>query len=447
MRHYRSLPLAIATACNLSLACICSCAAAASENPSSPRELLSQARRIAAQTPAPCRAHPPMARSDGTAVASPMISTIPGAAAGTTGGLGKRILNVTSADDVKPSKSYPWVPGSLRWAVEQARASGGAWIAFDPVLQGRTIRLESTLRLPSNVTVDGGCSGIEILAPAHVTQITITDAENIVVSGLSFTKEPYDDKADKTGDAIGITNLFDRVAILHNSFHRCGDGCVDIVRKERFTRHSRATVAFNRFAEHNKVMLIGTLTCYVDRHAPGCDAPLRHLDSELAPAVFVTVTGNVFDGTSQRHPKVVSNAMVHLVNNFFTFAPTPYSDELESAVYGAAAGTGGVLVAEANIFINPDRPMQIGVGSITAVRRASGGGTEGDGAVAAGNNVAIGAIRVVEHEPALARGFGPPQTPIVPVGPANAAQIAACLLRYAGPKGAGARWPEVCAGP
>jgi pectate lyase len=377
-----------------------------------------------------------------------LVAKITGAASGTTGGLGKPIVTVTSPADGRISKSDPTSVGTLRWAVDQARRSGGAWIVFDPALKGQTIRLESSLRLPSNVTLDGGCAGIEIVSPAPITQLRITDAENIIITGLSFSKHEYDERSDKTGDAIGVDNQFDRLAILHNNFRRCGDGCIDIVRKERFETQSRATIAFNRFSQHNKVMLIGTLACYADRSLPGCGTPLQRLNEELTPRVFVTVAANVFDQTSQRHPKVVSNAMVHLVNNIFSFAPTIYSNNSKSAVYGAATGTGGVLIAESNIFINDDTSSQIGAGSIRSIRSAGGGGREPDGVVAAENNITIGAIRVVENEAALARELAMPDLPKMPavtLSANNVRQMAACLYRIAGPFSSAVDWPATCA--
>jgi pectate lyase len=306
------------------------------------------------------------------------------------------------------------------------------------------IHLEAGLHLPSDTTLDGGCGGITLSGPPRITQLTLTDVSNVIIAGLAFTKDAYDDKADKTGDAIGLTDQFDRVAILHNAFHRCGDGCVDIVRKTRFPTESRATVAFNHFSEHNKVMLIGTLTCYKDGEAEGCHAPLRHLADLMAPRVTVTVQANVFEGTSQRHPKVVSNAAVQLANNLFLLRPTAYSSGSDSAVYGSATGTGGVLRADGNIFVNPDQASRIGAGPISVVRAASGGGSEADGAVAAADNVTVGNVSVVEQDADLARRVPMPAVSIRALSRENAAGLAACLLRIAGPKGSSAIWPEAC---
>ncbi|MCJ2034852.1 hypothetical protein [Methylobacterium sp. J-068] len=417
--------------------------AAAADGSLSARRFFEEAKAAAERAALPCTRVAPTL-SDGRVSASPLTGQIEGAAAGTTGGLGKRLLTVTRLDDAKSSASRPSPEGSLRWAVETAHKAGGGWIVFAPDLTGQ-IHLEAGLHLPSDTTLDGGCGGITLSGAPRLTQLTLTDVRNVIISGLAFTKDAYDDKADKTGDAIGLTDQFDRVAILHNAFHRCGDGCVDIVRKSRFDTESRATVAFNHFAEHNKVMLIGTLTCYKDADAEGCREPLRHLADLMAPRVTVTVQANVFEGTSQRHPKVVSNAAVQLANNLFLLSPTAYSSGADSAVYGSATGTGGVLRAAGNIFVNPDRAGRIGAGPISVVRAASGGGREADGAVAAEDNVTVGNISVVEKDADLARRVPMASVPVRAVsGGASAFGLATCLLRLAGPKGIAATWPDVC---
>ena len=415
---------------------------AAPPGPEAPMRFFADAKAAADRSALACEARMPTV-TDERVSASPLPGQIQGAAAGTTGGLGRPLYTVTRLDDAKSSQSRPSPEGTLRWAVDAARRSGGAWIVFAPELRG-SIHLEATLHVPSDTTLDGGCGGIELTAAPRTTQLTLTGARNVIVSGLAFTKDTYDDKADKTGDAIGLTDEFDRVAILHNAFHRCGDGCVDIVRKERFSTASHATVAFNHFAKHNKVMLIGTLTCYKDHAAEGCDEPLRHLGDVMEPLVFVTIQGNVFEETSQRHPKIVSNAVAQVVNNLFLLSPTAYASGIDSAVYGAATGTGGILVAQGNIFVNPDRASRVGIGPISAVRASSGGGSEADGAVAAEDNVTVGAVSVVEKDPGVARAIRMASAPVVPLTEGRSKALAVCLLRIAGPAGRAAAWPDAC---
>jgi pectate lyase len=442
--HRSALWLRSSTALSLAVAAtLCGPAIATGTPQPKPWPGFDTIRRQAAESPLACT--PGLARgADGLASGSPLIGQISGAASGTTGGLGHPVLTVTTAEEGKPRKAPA---GSLRWAVERAAASGGAWIQFDPSLKGSRIRLEHTLDVPSNTTIDGGCGGVEVYGPPRITLMTLTGADNVIISGLSFTKEDYDDKLDKTGDALGLTDELGRIAILHNAFRRCGDGCVDIVRKDRFASTSRVTVAFNRFSHHNKVMLIGTLTCYKDKVAAGCDAPLDRLKDELEPKVEVTVLGNVFEQTSQRHPKVVSNAKVRLVNNVMEFAATPYSSGEDSAVYGAAAGTGGLLWAEGNIFADSAGEDRIGAGPITVVRSATGGGTERDGAVKVRDNAGLGGVGVAENRPDLVENAAFAPVAGLPLASHPPASLAACLYLFAGPQGASARWPDVCAAP
>lgn len=402
----------------------------------------------AATAGARCEDAFPTLSPDGTVATSALIGSIGGFAVGTTGGQGKPLIVVANAADAKSSPGRPAPAGSLRAAVDLARQHGGGWIVFGPELKGRQIRLEAGLQLPSNVTIDGGCTQVEIISNARITQLEIAGAENIIVKGLIFARDAYDDKENKTGDAVGLTGSFDRIAVLHNNFRRCGDGCVDIVRKDRITDvTSRVTVAFNHLENHNKVMLVGTLTCYKDRTAQGCDNPNANLDGPLKPSIFVTIAGNVFDRTSQRHPKVVSNAAVHFVNNLVVLAPTHYSTGEDSAVYGAAAGGGGVLVAEGNIFVNPSNGTRVGAGSISAVRAANGGGSEPDGVVALRDNAHVGSIRFSEKEPARALAFVSLDRKPLMVPEADPLELATCLLRKAGVTGGIKPWPLVCTTP
>lgn len=381
--------------------------------------------------------------ADGRVTDSQLLSRIQGAAAGTTGGLGRRLLVVTDASDKKLSKSHPPPYGTLRWAVERARAEGGGWIVFDPSLQDKIIRLEATLRLPSKVTIDGGCRGIRIVSAPQTNQMVIADETNVIIGRLSFAKEEYREGADKIGDAVSLSGFFDRIAILHNVFERCGDGCVDVIRKERLQDTSRVTVAFNRFSRHNKVMLVGTLACYGDKTLPGCEAPLEHLDDVMKPSIFVTMMGNVFRETSQRHPKVVSNAVVHLVNNLVSFGKTVYADGEESAVYGAATGTGGILVADGNLFINPTSENHVGAGTVSAVRGRPGG-PEPDGLVAARDNIMAGNVRITENLPERARSFLGPATAVPVTATPDPNTFIRCLEQAAGPQGLSIAWPTAC---
>jgi pectate lyase len=410
--------------------------------PDMPAAFLAQARSRAAAFPVAASAcGPATAGAGGLVSEDPRPLRVEGEAGGVTGGLGRPLFLVTSAEDPDTGRSRP-EPGTLRAAVEGARRGGG-WIAFDPRLDGSTLRLSAPLRVPSDTTIDGGCGGVTISAAPRTTSLLIANAGNIVIRGLRFTKDAYIDTVDRANDAIGLTGRFDRVAILHNAFTRCGDGCLDIVSKDPQNAPSRVTVAFNHFANHNKVILIGTLTCYVDRAAPGCDDPLANLSGPMTPFLRVTLQANVFEDTAQRQPKVVTNAFVHSVNNLIVLGATRYPNGRDSAVYAGAAASGGVLAAEGDIVVNPTSHPRLGAGPVSALRGADGEARETDGSVAVRGNVGIGAVRVLEHRPEIARALRPDAVGLVDAS-ADPVGLAACLLRVAGPRGATLAWPAAC---
>lgn len=401
------------------------------------RSFLARAQQAAAAMPAPA-CIPARADAAGLVAAHPLPARIPGAAAGTTGGLGHRLLVVTAGEDDRGSARRP---GTLRWAVETARREGGGWIAFAPALAGQAIALQDGLRPGSNTTIDGGCGGITLHAPARATTLRIADASNIIVSGLAFEKSAHVEPDDRTGDAIGIADGADRIAILNNAFARCGDGCVDVVRRAAAADPMRVTIAFNRIGPHNKVMLVGALVCTAQRSLPACARPLDALEGALRPTMRVSLVANLFLGTSQRHPKAVATSFVHSVNNVIDLAPTPYADGRTSATYGAAAASGGIIASDGDIFVNRDSRRRLGIGPVSAARQSPG--AEEDGAVAISGAVAIGAIDMVAHAPAVARAQHAAPVAVLDTA-GGGARVAACVFAMAGPQGAARAWPGSC---
>jgi len=404
---------------------------------------MQQAQAVAAGLPPPPVCSPAQADADGRLRRHLLPERIIGAAAGTTGGLGRRLFTVSRTDDGAASQ-----PDTLRWAVAAAGREGGGWIAFSPSLAGQTIILRAGLRLTSDTTIDGGCGGITLLAPAYETTLLIDGASNIIISGLTFAKTPYAEPDGRIADAVGLRDGFDRVAIMNNAFARCGDGCIDIVRREISPAPGRVTVAFNRIENHNKVMLVGTLACTQQRTNAACEQPLEHLGNAMLPSIRVSLVGNVFLGTSQRHPKAVAGAFVHSVNNLTVLAATTYSHGQDSAVYGGAAASGGLIASEGDILVNPTPRSRIGLGPVSAQRARGAEAREADGAVAIASGVAIGAVRMVPHRPELARAALAEETaPARPrLAPADAVRLAGCLLRSAGPAGAAMLWADGCPG-
>ncbi|WP_376092716.1 hypothetical protein ACE7GA_24180 [Roseomonas sp. CCTCC AB2023176] len=325
--------------------------------------------------------------------------------------------------------------------MDEASRTGG-WIVFDEGLTGRTIRLSATLRLPSDTTLDGGCRGVTITAAPRTTILRLSGVENVVVRGLSFVKEPYSDVGEPTGDAIGLAGRFDRIAILNNDFSRCGDGCVDAI-SDQPGETMRVLVALNRFSRHNKVMLIGSLVCSGDRRPAACAAPLDYLDGAFRPSLRLTLLANLFEETSQRHPKAISGAFVRSVANLILLRPTAYGNATQSALYGAAAASGGLLLAEGDVVVNPTATERVAAGPVSATRHRSTMDPEADGAVLVAGLTLVGPLRAVEHRPGLVRQYAEPG----PVGDwvVDPITLGACLRRAAGYTALGNDLPVACA--
>lgn len=421
--------------------------------------LLAGAAPAAAQPAAPAgpgiaachEASPPLVR-DGRVVASPLTGLVQGHAAGTTGGLGHRLLLVRSVADAREHPRQPAPAETLRGALAIAAQEGGGWIRFDPALAGQTIRLAAVLQPGPNTTIDGGCTGIRLIAEARVSLLRIAVA-NVIVSGLSLQKDPYQDAEDRTGDAISLSAGFDRVAVLHNAFRRCGDGCVDAVRRDRMAQPGRVTIAFNRFEDHNKVMLIGTLVCSIPPKPAECSPGAARPGGGPPPEILVTLLANLFERTSQRNPKVVSGALVDMVNNLVVLGSLPYPDGRRSALYGAIATGRGMLIARGNIFASIDPqpaagPPRLAVGPGAALSSAREL-PDGPGIVRIAGNIALDGLRAEASPPAaaledLAAADTAPVAALA-VTPANLQHVIACLRRVAGPAGLGQDWPAVCA--
>ena len=275
---------------------------------------------------------------------------------------------------VKTLRDAPGLKSSLRGIIDNARKSGKpVWVVFAPKIRNGTIRLNGELKLPDNITIDGTCSNITITSDVHNNLFAIRAAKNIIITGLKLTKEKYDDLDRRTRDAISVIGAGDRVWIHRNLFRRCGDGCVDVASKTKPGRDVRVTVSNNVFAYHNKVMLVGSLVCSYNKSAPGCKAKDRGGLGDLAvPKIFVTLKGNLFYHTSQRHPKVYSHGYAEVFNNVFLFDVTKYRNGRFSAVYGTGADRGGSASVAENVFSvarnlpNPARATyNVAVGSIT----------------------------------------------------------------------------------
>jgi pectate lyase len=136
--------------------------------------------------------------------------------------------------------------------------------------------------------------------------ISLTGATNVWIDHCAFDDGVHPDAAQPS--------YFGRPFVIH-------DGQVDITNASDL-----ATVSWNRFLEHDKVMLIGSS------------------DSATADVgkLRVTVHHNVFDSTVQRTPRV-RFGQVHVFNNFYVLDALTYS-------YSWGVGVQSQIYAENNFF-------------------------------------------------------------------------------------------------
>ena len=142
--------------------------------------------------------------------------------------------------------------------------------------------------------------------------ISLTGATNVWINHNTFTDGEHPDSAQPV--------YFGRPFVIH-------DGELDITNASDL-----ATVSWNYFAEHDKVMLIGSS------------------DSATADVgrLRVTVHHNVFDSSVQRTPRV-RFGLVHVYNNYYVVKSATYS-------YSWGVGVQSQIVAENNFFVT-DQPV------------------------------------------------------------------------------------------
>ena len=300
---------------------------------------------------------------NGVAVSSDILRHMEGFAkvANTTGGLGRPVYTVTSVEDHRlRDQSGP--PGSLREALWKARQSGGGWIVFSDQLPQRQIALESGLQLPRNTTIDGGCKGFTLTVDRGGTDLTMKEDNNIVVRMRLEQRAPF---VHGHGDCIN-GNGADRLWIAFNALRRCENILVDIgTRNYSPTKAIRSTVAYNILQDHEKDMLFATYDCEADH--VGCENQLR-VPWTWQGGVQTTVQGNVFDSTSQRHPRLAGQSYAHLIDNVIAFAPFERAAGEFGPAYGSYAGDGSRMLVTNNLYIAPDHS------GLKAVRAEQGKG-------------------------------------------------------------------------
>jgi len=398
---------------------------------------------VAAEAPAQCAAAPGqwpgLTLDQGRVVAADLLDEIGGYAreAGVTGGLGGALRIVTSDQDYDPRAGEKPIPGSLRAALTTG-PDGPRWIVFG-LPPGTAITLKDVLRTPDNVTFDGTCSGVTIQAPPRTALIYIFDKRNVVVARLGFQQADYvaGRHDDKGQTCIRLNGFVDAIAIMHNDMRRCGDGLVDITTSpsKPVPERARITIGYNRFAEHDKVMLFGTFTCGpTGRDDEPCDARELEHNRKSAPGLYLTLNDNLFLGTVQRHPRVFGRVMAHIVGNVIAYSS-----------YGTFVSNGARALIEGNVYLMTGAPT-------TPHRAVWTTKTPGamrmpwdvEGFIKARDNRTVGQAIIGENEPGLVDTPPYRQPTILPAfDRLSLPEAIACVAARAGPQGL-SRWPAPC---
>eukprot|EP00942_MAST-04A_sp_MAST-4A-sp1_P007548 g7548.t1 len=199
-----------------------------------------------------------------------LLSELVGFGQRTTGGKGGKVCKVTNHGDSGH--------GSLRHCVEQ---HGPTWIRFD--IDG-DIRLNSYIEIRhSDITIDG--RGRSVTLRGNGLKVS---SNNVIIAHLGFNGDGGGD------DAIQVYGQYERIWIHRCSLSNYRDGLIDLTGGA-----TDITVSWNKFSNHNKVMLIGW-----------------GVEDTATKNTRVTIHHNWFYKTNQRHPRV-RYAKVHLYNNYY----------------------------------------------------------------------------------------------------------------------------------
>jgi len=187
--------------------------------------------------------------------------------ASTTGGAGQTIYWVVDERDVVESLNS--TEGTLRWCVDQASTGGGGRIIFDPRLP-LDIQLNSTIYIPSNVTIDAPGRNVRIFGNRSFSLFRIepigANVSNIIVRRVKLVHIP----AGTTPQTDGITIIandatdtygVDKIWIDQITTDRIEDGCVDITAAGEMPLACRVTISKCLFRNTLRPMLFGSTTC------------------------------------------------------------------------------------------------------------------------------------------------------------------------------------------
>ncbi|WP_457419701.1 pectinesterase family protein [Roseateles sp. P5_E7] len=209
-------------------------------------------------------------------------------------------------------------------------------------------KVRARVRLPSNTTLIGEGPGAGFvnawLDITSVSQVIVRNLHLVAPCDVGPVWDPTDGALgnwNSAYDAIGIVTAtqvwIDRNTITDAPFtddtlpvengktKQCHDGAIDITKGADLI-----TVSYNVVTAHDKSMLIG-----------GSDS----LTSD-AGKLRITIANNVFNGVTQRVPRV-RFGQVHVFNNYFVGSKTasPYAHS-----YSIGVGKAGNIVSQANVF-------------------------------------------------------------------------------------------------
>ncbi|MDG0853537.1 pectinesterase family protein [Roseateles puraquae] len=209
-------------------------------------------------------------------------------------------------------------------------------------------KVRARVKLPSNTTLIGDGPGAGFInAWIDITSVSQVIVRNLTIVAPCDVGPVWDPTDGATGnwnsqyDAIGIVTATqvwidrntitdapvtdDTLPIENGKTKQCHDGAIDITKGADLI-----TISNNLITKHDKTMLVG-----------GSDS----LTSD-AGKLRITLTNNVFNGVTQRVPRV-RFGQVHLFNNYFvgskTANPYPHS-------YSIGVGKQANILSHNNVF-------------------------------------------------------------------------------------------------
>lgn len=214
-----------------------------------------------------------------------------------TGGLGGRVVLVTSSADSGP--------GTLRNLVERAREP--LWVIFASDL---SIDLKSQIGVSSNITIDGRGRSVTL----HDWGLSLVNVDNVIVTHVAV-----DGRFREGAQAINLAPAHD-VWLDHLTLARTQDRLINVK-----AGSTDVTLSWIRFEDHNKVMLFNNLVSENLFEFYERDSRLR-----------VSLHHSYFFDTIQRNPRAQIGTS-HIYNNLlenWNFYGMSFSLEHRSLIEG-----------------------------------------------------------------------------------------------------------------